>query len=411
MTILDLPAPTIQPPNDEPPVDAPPPAASGEPPGRPRRKRHRRRVIAAVLVALMIPTGLSYGQYMTAPGDAPVDVRSVEWLRDHGFESAVANVEQWWYSRQTPTGTTVAAADVVKIPASSTPAPSAAGAGTAASPPTTVDAIPTVISPAQPAEGVWSSVAGLSTGGVDETFIRPDTAYPSVAVNLVRFDQQRTRLVYAPGTKEPVGGSWKWSSEIPRSERSRTVAAFNAGFKFKDTAGGVYTEGKSAVRPLEDGLASVVIHSDGTANVARWGRDATMSADVVSVRQNLSLIVDGGAPVDGLMTNADGLWGSRKSQLQYTARSGLGVDAQGRLLYAAGRDMSLGQLASALADAGAVRAMQLDIHNQMVSFSYYRPDTGSANGVSATKLISGMKRDATRYLSADQRDFFAVQAR
>lgn len=271
MTILDLPAPTIQPPNDEPPVDAPPPAASGEPPGRPRRKRHRRRVIAAVLVALMIPTGLSYGQYMTAPGDAPVDVRSVEWLRDHGFESAVANVEQWWYSRQTPTGTTVAAADVVKIPASSTPAPSAAGAGTAASPPTTVDAIPTVISPAQPAEGVWSSVAGLSTGGVDETFIRPDTAYPSVAVNLVRFDQQRTRLVYAPGTKEPVGGSWKWSSEIPRSERSRTVAAFNAGFKFKDTAGGVYTEGKSAVRPLEDGLASVVIHSDGTANVARWG--------------------------------------------------------------------------------------------------------------------------------------------
>ncbi len=155
----------------------------------------------------------------------------------------------------------------------------------------------------------------------------------------------------------------------------------------------------------------MVIHADGTADVASWGRDATMASDVVSVRQNLSLIVDAGRPVDGLMSNPDGLWGSRKSQLQYTSRSGLGVDAQGRLLYAAGRDMSLGQLASALSDAGAVRAMQLDIHNQMVSFSYYRPDPGSARGVSASKLISGMQRDATRYLDADQRDFFAVQAR
>lgn len=393
----------VEPPNGRPPS---PPGAIGPKPRRPRRPRRRLLILSVALLAVMVPTGWSYAGYLRAPGDSPVEVRSVDWLRDHGFASAVANAEQWWYTRHTPSGSHAAAADIVKV--------NAPRSLVATAPTTTTakpDVIPTVIKPPQPFEGVWSPVAGLAIGGVEQTFIRPDRAYPSVAVDLVRFDQSHTRLVYAPGTQEPVGGPWKWASEIPTSQRDRTIAAFNAGFKFKDTAGGVYTEGKSLVRPLQDGLASVVISRDGTANIAQWGRDATMTPNVVSVRQNLSLIVDAGRPVDGLTSDAAGRWGTRKSQLQFTARSGLGVDSQGRLVYAAGRDMSLVQLASALSDAGAVRGMQLDMHNPQVSFSFYRPAPGSPDGVTASKLYSAMHRDATRYLSADQRDFFAVQAR
>lgn len=418
MAIIDTYAPPVEgslgepaelePTGLEPPDGSPPPLGTTGPPtdphrGRPRRPRRRLRILAIALLAVLVPTSWSYVGYLRAPGGDPVEVRTVNWLSDHGFESVVTDVEQWWYTHNTPSGTKAPAADIVELHGSAPVLITGRGP--------MPESIPTVISPPQPQEGVWSPVMGLAATGVELTFIRPDPAYPSVAVDLVRFDQRHTRLIYAPGITDPGGGPWAWSSEIPPAERTRTIAAFNAGFKFKDTAGGVYTEGRLPVRPLQDGLASVVITRDGTANVAQWGRDATMGPSVVSVRQSLALIVDGGRPVDGLSRDAAGRWGTHKSQLQYTSRSGLGIDSKGRLIYAAGADMSLSQLASALSDAGAVRGMQLDMHNPVVSFSFYRPDPGSTDGVSASKLYPAMHRDATRYLSPDQRDFLAVQAR
>ena len=136
-----------------------------------------------------------------------------------------------------------------------------------------------------------------------------------------------------------------------------------------------------------------------------------MGPDIASVRQNLDLIVDHGAPVKGLVTDRGGRWGTVKSQLQYTWRSGLGVDAQGHLIYVAGRKMTLTQLATTLAQAGSVRAMQLDIHDNVVTFNWYRPITGTKTQVTGSRLTPAMTRDATRYLAPDQRDFLAVVAR
>jgi hypothetical protein len=49
----------------------------------------------------------------------------------------------------------------------------------------------------------------------------------------------------------------------------------------------------------------------------------------------------------------------------------LGVDAAGNLLYVGGANLNLATLADALAQAGAIRGMQLDIHNEMVDFLSY----------------------------------------
>jgi hypothetical protein len=304
-------------------------------------------------------------------------MRTSDWFRDHGFETMVNDVEQWWYTRSPPKGSRPARAEV--------PA-------------------------ATPRSDRWVDVTGLAVpkASVQEEFLQPDRAHPSVAATVVRVDQSATRLVFVPGTKEPGGRRWAWHSEIPVSERARAIAAFNAGFKFRHTRGGLYTEGHHAVRPLEKGLASLVITSDGAATVAQWGRDATMTPQVVSVRQNLALIVDGARPAPGLRSDRGGRWGTRKSQFQYTWRSGLGVDAQNRLVYVAGNHLTLRSLASALVDAGAVRAMQLDIHDGVVTFNWYRP-TGST--VTASKLVPAMERGADRYLVPDQRDFFALMAR
>lgn len=364
-------------------------------------KRFRRRMAICVGLAL-VPVMGSYTGYLIAPGDAPISVRSVDWLRDHGFESTVNNVEQWWYTRKKPTGTHMPSVDLP-------PGHRGAAAGLL----TSADRLTPTVKPTQAGEGIWQPVSGLAVkpGAVAETFLRPDPAYPSVGATLVRIDQSATQLVLVPGTREPGGAAWSWGSQIPPAQRHNVIAAFNAGFKFRHTPGGVFAEGRHAVRPLQAGLASVIVRRDGTADVVAWPAHAKVGPDVASVRQNLHLIVDHGKPVAGLVTDRGGRWGTLRSQLQFTWRSGLGIDAQGRLIYAAGPNMKLTELAAVLTRAGAVRALQLDIHDNVVTFNWYRPVAGTSTGVKGSKLFPAMPRAATRYLEPDQRDFFAIVAR
>ena len=64
-------------------------------------------------------------------------------------------------------------------------------------------------------------------------------------------------------------------------------------------------------------------------------------------------------------------------------------------------------LARILVHAGAVRAMELDINSYWVTFNSYR----KSGGREARKLLAGMTRPALRYLTPDDRDFFAVGTR
>ncbi len=74
----------------------------------------------------------------------------------------------------------------------------------------------------------------------------------------------------------------------------------------------------------------------------------------------------------------------------------------------AGKNIDLADLAAALADAGAVTGMQLDIHAALVTFNAFHP---GPQGPVGEKLLASMTRPASRYLLADQRDFFALLAR
>jgi len=126
---------------------------------------------------------------------------------------------------------------------------------------------------------------------------------------------------------------------------------------------------------------------------------------VVFARQNLPLIVDHRVLNPNL---SDGpAWGATLGNAIRVWRSGAGVDRHGNLIYAAANDQTVGSLAAILRHAGAVRAMELDINSEWVSFISY-----AAPGAQApSNLLSGMNRPATRYLTPDDRDFFAVYAR
>lgn len=223
-------------------------------------------------------------------------------------------------------------------------------------------------------------------------------------------DQSVSRLNLVAGTKDPGGGPWPGTSEVDRHSRPNTLAAFNAGFLMRDARGGFYEDGHH-VRGLRDHQASVVITRDGRATVSEWGRDVHLSRDIWAVRQNLALIVDHRRVLRGLTRNNHFTWGSRRSQLEYVWRSGIGVDARGHLMYIAGDKFALGTLAAAFVQAGAVRAMELDIHFDEVTANLFSPGRGHPGRLIGTKLLPGMPRPATRYLQPDQRDFFTVTLR
>jgi hypothetical protein len=105
--------------------------------------------------------------------------------------------------------------------------------------------------------------------------------------------------------------------------------------------------------------------------------------------------------------NAHRQWGTVKNTLP-TWRSALGVTASGDVVYAAGDQLTLGVIADVMVRAGAVRAMELDIHNGMVTYNLFSHDLGTPVG---HKLLPAMPKPASRYLTPDWRDFFTVVPR
>jgi len=371
----------------------------------------------------------SYGHALTGPGNDALSIRSTEWLKDHHFAWAVNDVEHWWYTHHPPKvggiptgalGRTLrsgvpamtprpraGAGSTAAIPSSATPTPTTAAAPQhlPAPPP-----IAPIASPALPGEGQWKPLGQTVRGvlAMYAAFLRPDPIHTSLVTAVAWIDPTLVRLAGYAGVVEP-GGAWPNQAPIPYSLRAQLEAAFNSGFKMRDARGGYYAAGRYA-RPLVDGAATVVISPDGTPNVGQWGRDFGMGPGIAFARQNLSLIVDGGHPVPDLRSDSTAKWGATVGNNVYVWRSGLGVTADGALVYAAGNGLSVVTLADVLARAGAVRAMELDINSAWVDFFSYTPaPPGQAvPDLGVIKLLPDMHASTSDYLTASSRDFIAV---
>lgn len=257
--------------------------------------------------------------------------------------------------------------------------------------------------PQLPGEGVWQPAGTrLASGyGIYTTQLRSGAGYPPAGIAWI--NTAATRLVLYAGTSEPYG-VWPQQGAVAAAQAPGLLAAFNSGFKVYAYQTGWYDQGRTAI-PLRPGAASLVIFANGTATVADWGRDVGSGPSVAAVRQNLTLLVDHGVAAP---TVADpGLWGAVLGGGAYTWRSGLGVTANGDLVYAAAPGLDPAALARLLIAAGAVRAMELDINPEWVSFSAF---THAAGGglTGAVNLLAGMYFSPGHYLQPFSRDFFAV---
>jgi hypothetical protein len=225
---------------------------------------------------------------------------------------------------------------------------------------------------------------------------------------LVWIDQAATRLALYAGSGQPYG-SWPYAYEVAANLQPALMAAFNSGFKIYSYSTGWYEAGATAV-PLSPGAASLVIYADGKATVGEWGRDVRPGSTVVAVRQNLSLLVDGGAPTAASQIAGD--WGAVLGGGWVTWRSGVGITGSGALVYAGGPDLTPALLANVLVAVGSVRAMEMDINPEWVSLSIYTHPGGIGHpGITGTNLLSSMYFSPFHYLQPASRDFFAVFAR
>ncbi len=272
-------------------------------------------------------------------------------------------------------------------------------ATTTTTPATTVPAPPIV----QPG---WQLVSETPAGVVIDrrTIVRPSGRRVTVA----RFHAGTFTVNLHVGSQDPPTKASPLPSSarstVSAAERPLLLAAFNGGFKTATGSGGVEVAGQVLV-PLSAGVASVSIDAGGSPRIGVWGQSVPAGGSpVVSVRQNLGPLVESGAP--SALINNISAWGKTLGGGSAVARSALGQDSAGNLLYAASMSALPIDLAQALIDSGATTAMELDINPEWVQL-----DLAFAPGGQLNAGVPGQHRPADQYLSGWTRDFFTILAK
>jgi hypothetical protein len=372
---------------------------------RPSRSSRARRVALIAAGLCLVPVLISYVSAMTAPSDSSLGIRTVEWMRDNGARGLVTTVENWYYSLNAPTKGGPALKALPKQAGILAQERQRAARLRARHyhPPN----IKPVISPALAGEGVWH--ATFAAGGAEPpvliTSYRPNPSYPQIVAGVAWIDHTRTSVQLYPGLQEPaVAMANRGPMEVPMSMRGRLVATFNSGFKLADSNGGFVYDGHTYA-PMRNGMATVVRYTSGRVNVIAWTGGPIAGPGVAYARQDLPLIVEDGHINPNLSDGPE--WGATLGNAIFVWRSALGIDRHGNLIYAAAPDQTVGSLAQIMLHAGAVRAMEMDINSYWPSFITYQ----FPGARRPSNLLAGMQRSPFRYLTPDDRDFFAVYVR
>lgn len=271
-------------------------------------------------------------------------------------------------------------------------------------------------------EGSWHTVGRLvgGTRAIYETTLVPPGGNQVAGVAWMDMRLLSARLY--SGSMSPGKGPYRFTAPVLPANARTLVAAFNGGFVMNLAHGGYYTEGR-VVDPLRTGAASFVIYANGGVNVGAWDSDVSMTARVVSVRQNLvPLVADGHLTAAATSTDwrawgsTCGVYSCAKSVpgIEHQWRSGVGITSSGALVYVTGPALSPYQLAQLLVRARAVRGMELDINSSWPDFSTYDPPVanGLASSANGSKLIASTVQGPGTFFEASwPRDFFTMSAR
>lgn len=227
-------------------------------------------------------------------------------------------------------------------------------------------------------------------------------------VTLVRISQTLAHLALHAGATDPGGSGWRYGNHVAGRELSHLILGFNGAFKFSTGAGGFFSFGRTAV-PLAAGRASIVTYRGGRTDIGLWREGVpARGMPVASVRQNLTLLVDAGQVTASAQSCGSACWGATIGGASVVARSGLGIQRNGRLIWAAGADLSVSQLADAMVGVGVQRGMELDINPDWVAGYLYVHHRHA--GLDPAPVVPGQYGIYGHLLAPYSRDFFTVLA-
>lgn len=373
----------------------------------------RRTVLISVSIVLAIFLGSltwSIGSVLSAPGTDTVAARLAEWGRDHGLGFVVTTAENVQYWLNPPKVGGKPSGSQLRSLSSQAAQPQSPQPSQSAQPQVPLhEPLQPLVTPKLDGEGDFKTVVTVhGQPAIQIAYLRPDAEHTSYLSGIAWMSGSLLEFIQHPGFSDPGHMElWTQPSTIPKAQRNGLAATFNGGFKIKNSRGGFYADGHTA-GTLVAGAASLVIYADGHSDIISWP-GGKPGADVVSVRQNLTLLINKGKIAANLDKNVLANWGWTIKNAYFVWRTGIGITATGDFVFVAGNALSIQSLANLLERAGAVRAMELDINAEWISYMWYTPGATATSPV-PHKLLD-FARPADRYFKATSRDFFAVYAK
>jgi hypothetical protein len=384
------------------------------------RVRGRRLVVRVAIAVLLI---VEVGGYSIATGVRMVQqgenlpTAAAEVARDSGFSPVVATFENLYYQYinppkvgGNPTGT--AAFDGGKAKASDKLAVVAPKSNFAAWGPALVtNKKPARLAsplPYKPGEGFWYPTKIVVNGAtaVYIARVRPDKIHSSVYSAIAWFDPHLLAFQQIPGTQLPEGNFDHGNGRVPAKLRGFYMAGFADGYKMDQSQGGYINKG-IVVKPMVDGKATLLTYPNGNIDVIKWDK-AHPAVGFSTARQNLDLMVENGK--SSVLNEDQAKWGQvwygTGSGHNYVWRSGIGIRADGTVVYVQSAALSAGTLADLLVRAGAVRGMALDMNEAFANgdlYGPYRPRNLAINPEN--------KNATNKFWKRSTRDFVAVFAK
>lgn len=372
-------------------------------------------VSKSLVATLAVWTAVSVGMYLSHDTGDPLQQQLAAWGRNHGLGPIIDYLEAQTYDE--PPSKDPAkelSLSVSGAPTTSTTeltvtdgsAPVDTGPTTTIDPgPQAPEPLTTFFEPALAGEGEWAVIA--NAGGYPAlwaTSIRPYPEAGGVVGSIVLIDQTHLRAGMFNGSEEP-GGEWVRDDRVPQELYASLVAAMNGGFRFEHVKGGYVTEGR-VVKPLRDGDATLAVRkSDGELVLGKLGRDIMDDGSWLSLRQNLTLMVDDSTSKVAEGTAAGTFWGANFGKDVYVNRSAACQMADGRLAYMIIGLVSAEQMAQSMINIGCTMAIQLDINGTWPNFFTFEhnPD----GGVKPIFLDNRMGSNTYRYIKGSTKEFFA----
>jgi hypothetical protein len=259
-------------------------------------------------------------------------------------------------------------------------------------------------------EGIWQPTKIKVAGqvAIKTARVRFDNVHGKNYATVIWLNPSLLAFKQIPGKTIPQKGLGP--GKVPAALKPCYVAAFTGGYLMKDSEGGAQYDGKT-VKNLINGIGTLITYTDGTIDVVKWP-DSDRNKVIAQARQNLKLIVEDGVskvPHSEPHNSWGWVWNGTGINKNDVQRTGVGIKADGTVVWVMGANLNATNLANLLIRAGAVRALALDMNKGFANGYLYGPYHTKTN--TGGIIDPNITQWPSRFWNATQRDFVAVFAR